>query len=251
MSGTQDVTRRDAGRITGRGTRVDRVSLMEAGCTSTWTIGGVARVLHLYIPVDCVVQHAREAGIDTDVALRPFFSIDDPWLRHFARLVLEDARDIGDADDACPLLLDAAGACLASHLLRHHGERPAATARAEHARGAETGGLRPGALKRVKAHVDAHLDRALPLAELAALAHLSQHHFVRAFRASVGVTPHRYVLAQRLLVARQLLLADRDRPLLEIAHATGFASASHFSAAFSRHTGLAPSALRRRQSAAH
>ncbi|MCU0869656.1 MAG: AraC family transcriptional regulator [Burkholderiales bacterium] len=244
MSGTQDVTRIDAGRITGRGTRVDRVSLMEAGCRSTWCIGGVARVLHLYIPVALLQQHAAEHGLPGGCALQPFFSIDDPWLRHFSRLVLEDARDL-DSRTPCPLLLDAAAACLASHLLRHHGA-DATGRRARSGPTAETGGLRPAALRRVQAYIDAHLGDTLRLDTLASLANVSRHHFVRAFRTSVGVTPHRYLLAQRLLAARTLLTADTQRPLGEIARAVGFTSASHFSATFSRHEGVAPSQLRRR-----
>ncbi len=106
------------------------------------------------------------------------------------------------------------------------------------------GGLPPGVLRRVRAHVDANLESNIDLADLAAVANLSRCHFARAFKQSVGATPHDY-LVQRRLERAQELLADTEMPLAEIALATGFSDQSHFSRRFREHLNASPSAFRR------
>jgi len=51
------------------------------------------------------------------------------------------------------------------------------------------GGLPPGAMRRVREHVEVHLSESMDLAELAAIAGLSVYHFARAFKQSAGVAP--------------------------------------------------------------
>lgn len=72
---------------------------------------------------------------------------------------------------------------------------------------------------------------------------MSPDGFIRAFRRTYGVTPHQYLLSRRLAAAGQLLRTT-DRSLTHIAMETGFASSSHFSAAFRGEFGLAPSQYR-------
>lgn len=107
-------------------------------------------------------------------------------------------------------------------------------------------GLTPAALRRVREHVESHLDGDLSLKTLSGIAGLSISHFARAFRQSEGMTPHAFVLERRLAQARKLLL-DTKQPLSEIAHAVGFADQSHFARHFRRLTGIAPSEFRRSQ----
>jgi len=106
------------------------------------------------------------------------------------------------------------------------------------------GGLSPGVLRRVKDHIEAHLGDELALGTLAALGGLSLHHFARSFRQSIGISPHRYILQQRIRRASELL-TNTGMPLAEIAQAVGFNEASHFSRSFRDHVGLAPSEFRR------
>jgi AraC family transcriptional regulator len=70
-----------------------------------------------------------------------------------------------------------------------------------------TGRLGPARLRRVADYVEVHLGSALSLRELAGVAALSPFHFVRAFRRSTGVTPHRYVAMRRAERAGELLRA--------------------------------------------
>ena len=82
------------------------------------------------------------------------------------------------------------------------------------------------------------------LADIAASAGLSPYHFGRVFRAATGVPPHRFLTRIRIDVARRRL-ADTDLSVTEIAQLCGFGSASQFSTAFRRETGLAPRTFRR------
>ena len=94
-------------------------------------------------------------------------------------------------------------------------------------------------IARVLDHVEAHLDAALTVGELAALACVSPFHFGRVFRAATGETPHRYVMGRRLERAKEMLLAEPDLDVTSVALATGFASQSHLSAVFRARDGRA------------
>ncbi|MGD9510753.1 MAG: helix-turn-helix domain-containing protein [Geminicoccaceae bacterium] len=105
------------------------------------------------------------------------------------------------------------------------------------------GGLTPRARRRVQDLIHADLSRRLGVAELAAEAGLSPSHFMRAFRESVGLTPHQYVLRARLRHAEGLITAT-DLPLAAIARQAGFASHSHLSSTMQRLRATAPHCLR-------
>jgi AraC-like DNA-binding protein len=104
-------------------------------------------------------------------------------------------------------------------------------------------GLAPRILRRVKEHIDAHLDSALNIGELAASVGMSGSHFSRSFFRSVGLTPHRYVMRRRLTRAHDLLV-QTDLAMAEVALATGFADQSHFCRRFREFTGLPPRSFR-------
>lgn len=104
---------------------------------------------------------------------------------------------------------------------------------APHARAVVRGGLAPGALRRVREHIHSRLADRIQLSELAAIAELSDCHFSRAFKQSMGMPPHQYVMQRRIEVAA-MLIEQTDRPLSEIALEVGFSDQSHFTRMFSR-----------------
>ena len=109
------------------------------------------------------------------------------------------------------------------------------------------GGLSPDVLRRVQALVDGQLerepDRLASVADLADLSGLSVSHFIRAFRASEGVTPHRWIMARRLEKATTQLLSDKTS-VTEAAICSGFSSAAHFVASFRHNLGVTPAQFR-------
>lgn len=98
-------------------------------------------------------------------------------------------------------------------------------------------------LRRVLEHVANRLDAPLTLQRLADLAEMDLFRFVRAFKQSTGLSPHRYVVEARIARSKELLRDERVS-ITEIALRTGFATPSHFSVTFRRITGMTPRAFR-------
>jgi transcriptional regulator GlxA family with amidase domain len=91
------------------------------------------------------------------------------------------------------------------------------------------------------------MDRAyaepLDVRAVAAVACLSEAHFIRSFRAVFGETPHRYL--QRRRVERSMfLLRETDRSVTDICFDVGFTSRGTFSRTFREIMGEAPSVYR-------
>jgi AraC-like DNA-binding protein len=105
------------------------------------------------------------------------------------------------------------------------------------------GGLPPRALRRVREHIDGHLEETISIETLAGIVGLSMYHFARAFKQSEGLTPHEYLVRCRVRRAQELL-ASTDLPLSEIALASGFSDQSHFARRFREHVGITPSSYR-------
>lgn len=105
------------------------------------------------------------------------------------------------------------------------------------------GGLPPAISHRICEYIDSHLEERISLVALAAMAGLSANHFAYAFRQSVGLPPHSYLLRRRIETA-QRMLRDTELPLSQIALAAGFSDYSHLARHFRRLTGMSPSALR-------
>ena len=87
--------------------------------------------------------------------------------------------------------------------------------------------------------IDAHSHEAIELEDAAAQAGVSAFHFLRAFSAVLGVTPHQYLLRSRLRHAARLL-ADDARSVTDIAYDVGFADLSNFVRTIHRAAGISP-----------
>src|SRR5580692_1530069 len=106
------------------------------------------------------------------------------------------------------------------------------------------GGLAAWQVRRAKEILTANLDGRVPLNEVARACGLSASYFARAFRRSVGVAPHNWLLTFRVEVAKQKL-RDGRLSLRDVALACGFADQSHLTQVFTRIVGVSPGAWRR------
>lgn len=77
---------------------------------------------------------------------------------------------------------------------------------------------------------------------LAVTSAMSRSAFFDRFRREVGVPPMEYVTGWRMAIAKDLLVRQ-ETALVEIAARIGYASASAFSVAFTRHVGVTPGAF--------
>ncbi len=88
-------------------------------------------------------------------------------------------------------------------------------------------------------------DSAHTLAELAHTARLSHYHFLRVFSGVTGVTPHQFLLRQRLRRASDALLTS-DTKIAQVAFDCGFGDVSNFNRAFRNEFGCSPRIFRHR-----
>lgn len=106
------------------------------------------------------------------------------------------------------------------------------------------GGLGDRKILQITDYIHAHLDQSIKLADLASVAGMSQFHFSRMFKQSMGISPHQYLLQQRVEQAKQLLKRSK-LTIAEIALQCGFNSQSHLSKHFRDAIGMTPSDYRK------
>lgn len=92
--------------------------------------------------------------------------------------------------------------------------------------------------------MEANIAEPLSLAEISDVTSISRRHVERLFRQHLGRSPARYYLDVRLERARRLL-RHSNLPIVEVAVAAGFVSASHFSKRYRERYGVTPQADRR------
>jgi AraC family transcriptional regulator len=91
--------------------------------------------------------------------------------------------------------------------------------------------------------IHANLSEELCLAHLAASLNLSTFHFARLFKNTLGLSPHQYVLQNRVERAKKLMAISRGSTLTDIALQVGFYDQTHFGKAFKRVVGVSPKAF--------
>jgi len=101
----------------------------------------------------------------------------------------------------------------------------------------------PFNVRRIADHVRRHLADPIRVEDLASIAGLSRAHFSRAFALTVGETPHRFILGERLAFVRKTLDAEGG-DLSRVAAIAGFSSHAHMTAAFRQAYGMTPSEYR-------
>ncbi len=104
-------------------------------------------------------------------------------------------------------------------------------------------GLSAAAIRRTTSYIEERLDQPIMLDELADQAHLSQFHFARAFKRTIGLAPHRYVIARKLERVKNRILSGDDS-IADIATSVGFENLHHFRRLFRRQFGVQPAEMR-------
>lgn len=184
---------------------------------------------HVHVAAHVLAETYDALGVRP--RLPDVLELGDPFARE-AVLLLARGAERG----ASGLYADTVAQSLATHLVE-------ATHRAAPPPGRSTGpssGLPAAALRDVHEYMHAHLADPIGLVDLAAVAHLSKHHFLRRFRAATGTTPHRALTELRMLRAAELLRAGR-RPAA-VAVEVGYRSPSRFAERFRVTHGATPGA---------
>jgi len=200
---------------------------------------GEENCLQIRLTTEFVKQIAQETlGGDYDrITLQPTFQARNPHLESIGKMLInEQQQDPAKGATSSSLYTDSLANILAVTLLRQY-----ATTRPHLP--AYMGGLPQRQLSQVLDYIDAHLGEDIKLADLASLLDISQYHFSRLFKQSLGVSPYQYLLQQRVARAKHLL-KHTDQLITHIALACGFNSHSHLSKQFRQLTGMTPKAYR-------
>ena len=226
-----------AGRPSQRGAP-GRVCVMPAENDFQWIVEGPLRFLHLYVSdrawSDRVVRllDAEPRAVTLDEKIYA----EEPVLVRWAAVAAGSEWDAFDAR----LAVNSASHAVLDHLVL-------AAARPIHRQAAVRlrGGLSASARRRIVEWIDAHLHENVTLADLAAQVALSEFHFARMFRVSMGVTPHVWIAQRRFARACEHLRASAPHSLDQIAVDCGYSHASHLSRRFREELGMTPLQFRR------
>lgn len=236
-AGRHRVRRKQGRRLVEGWSDPGTVNLSPANFYARWEADGSSRAIVVFLHEALLSRVILENwGSDPrSVEIVPKFLVRDRVIETVVTQLWVEA-----ADDSPSGLLYAESACefLAHHLVQRHSTLSKTPARPQ-------GGLSAHRLKAVKNYIEENLGNSISLQELAGLACISARHFERAFRQSLGVPPHRYVLERRVFAARELLLGHPELNIGEIARRVGFSSSSHLSSAFARRVGCSPATFRR------
>jgi AraC family transcriptional regulator len=197
--------------------------------------------VHFHIPGDLVRLQLDDLAPSTQPTaleiLDPMNKCDlvvDEFARRAAQLMVQKTP-------VSRLLVESLGLQLAAHLLEKHSNLVLKSRRRS------TGGLSAWQIRRVCDFMEANLAQDISLAELGALLDLSPNHLCTAFRQSVGMPPHAWLLDSRMKRAKTML-ANPCFSLTDIALAVGYADQSAFGAAYRRANGISPGQWRNKLS---
>ncbi len=192
--------------------------------------------LHFFLPRASLDELTYETGQPKLSDLREIFSEQspDPEFFHLAQALMPALRR---PEEASALFVGHMFAAMRLHIAQRYG---GLSLRREPPRG----GLAPWQEKRVKEMLGDQLRGDLTIRELSEACAMSPTHFARAFKRTIGVPPHQWLVNQRVETAKHLLRTTRE-PISNIALFCGFADQSHLTRAFSRLTGSTPAAWRR------
>ena len=190
--------------------------------------------VEFYVPLAALACVAESRGSVDSFSLRNADIVDDPALAQ-----LSDALALAFAkpEEANQLFIDHMARAVAAHIGHTYGGLVPAPAVAR-------GGLAPWQEKRVRDLIEANLDGDVSIDQLAAECRLSTRHMSRAFRQTMGMPPHRWLLQVRVERAKTHL-RERDLGLSDVARLCGFADQSHFTRIFTQLAGVSPGNWRR------
>jgi AraC family transcriptional regulator len=192
--------------------------------------------LIFYLPraaLDAIADDVNAPRI-RDLNYKPGVGVNDVTISNFGSLVLPALRH---PDQANRLFLDYVMLALGVHLAQTYGGMRPASLQVR-------GRLAPWQERRAKEILRANLQGGVPLKEVARECRLSVGHFSHAFRRTLGVAPHSWLIEQRIVLSKEKLRDDR-LSLTDVAAECGFCDQSHFTQHFTRIVGVSPGAWRR------
>lgn len=190
--------------------------------------------VQMYFPRSALHEISEAEGVARFGDIPMLNGGEDAILAHLGQIAACSVNPVGPAT---PLFLETMALAVHRHLLKAYFGRSVSKVNA-------TGGLAAWQERRVKEYIDANLTSGIGLFELAKVADLSPSQFGRAFKTTVKMTPHQWIIGRRIARARSLI-AQPHLSLAEIARLCGFSDQSHLAREFKKTEGVTASAWRK------
>jgi AraC family transcriptional regulator len=181
-----------------------------------------------------VVEVGDEPGTPSTGEFRPIMNLRDPSMESIITLL---AAEVNSGGLSGKLYVEHLAHALAVRFRQYSGG-------AQVARPSRYGKMPGRVLQRVLDRMKTDLAADLDLKTIAAESGYSKSHFVRTFRASLGYSPHQWLMRLRIEEAKTLL-QKASHSLIDIAFDCGFSSHGHFSSTFRKFVGVSPREYRR------
>ena len=200
---------------------------------SCW-VGSAFDYVLFHVPRSVLDDIAADLGIGSVETYRLSLDEEDLVLTQLTKSTLPY---IGQPGQPGPLALDHLNLILGAHLLQKYAglRKPTVTS---------VGGLGPWQKRRATELLSENLAGRIRLSQLAQECGLSTSHFARSFKASFGVSTHRWLVQRRIERSQELLLDTRES-LADIAEQAGFSDQAAFTRAFHQIVGNSPGRWRR------
>jgi AraC-like DNA-binding protein len=192
--------------------------------------------LVFYLPravLDAIADDADAPRI-RDLSYEPGAGVNDATISGLGSLLLPA---LSHPDQANPLFVDHVLLAVGVHVAQTYGgmrpmSRPA------------RGGLAPWQERRAREFLLTNIKRGVELKDVAGECGLSVGHFSHAFRRTLGVAPHKWLIEQRVVLSKEKL-RDGRQSLTDVAAECGFSDQSHLTRVFRQTVGVTPGAWRR------
>jgi AraC-like DNA-binding protein len=191
--------------------------------------------VHHHLPRTILDDVARDHGFEPVGVYPVVIGGEDMVIAQLTRMV---APWLGGSEWKGSLTLDDYALILAAHVLWTYGGLR------RRAHPMRRGGLAPWQARRAVEMLRAGQDGSVRLSDLAEECGLSVSYFARAFKVSLGVSPHRWLNEARIEQAKALMASTRV-PLADIAARTGFSDQGSFTRTFQKLVGETPGRWRR------
>ncbi len=233
LSGSSSGERWLDGKLRRETRRQGEIAIIPAGLCHRCNWDASAQFMILAIEAALLKQVGQDWVNPDRIELVPRFMTEQDVLIQGIFAALRDELESGQIGGH--LLIDSLKTTLAIHLLRKY-------CTTQPKLSSHVGGLSQAKLQQVTMYIHEHLHQEVKLIELAAIAQISPHHFLRLFKRRMGVTPHQYILQCRIEKAKDLL-QHSQLSIADIATRVGFCDQSHLTRCFKRMVGVTPRQL--------
>ena len=185
-------------------------------------------VSYLHLDPQVLSRHALEAldEVPEHIELIHKIGFDDPLMLQLA-LTLQNEAEKNTVYEQ--IYVQSAASLLSIHLLKNYCSISYKVP--EYSQ-------KPSKLSSVLEYIDTHIKEDLSIETLANITNMSVYHFIRTFKATMGMAPHKYVVQVRIDKAKRTL-QETNMSIAEIANTLGY-SVSHFTYLFRKSTGCTP-----------